>query len=88
LIPPVRQGSNTCELEVAEEAWIRDRRLERCRRDFANPALEDWSVSAIAARWGLIDPAYFSRAFRAAYGLPPIGYRKAAAATTRFDPAV
>ena len=32
--------------------WIRQRRLERCRRDLLDPALGDWSVSAIAARWG------------------------------------
>jgi AraC-like DNA-binding protein len=32
-------------------------------------------VSAIAARWGLMDAAHFSRAFRAAYGLPPAEYR-------------
>jgi AraC-like DNA-binding protein len=32
-------------------------------------------VSAIAARWGLIDAAHFGRLFRAAYGLPPAEYR-------------
>jgi AraC-like DNA-binding protein len=56
-------------------AWIRQRRLERCRRDLLDPALTDWSVSAIAARWGLVDAAHFSRVFRAAYGLPPAEYR-------------
>jgi AraC-like DNA-binding protein len=55
--------------------WIRQRRLERCRRDLLDPALADWSVIAIAARWGLTDPAHFSRVFRAAYGLPPAEYR-------------
>jgi AraC-like DNA-binding protein len=58
---------------VAE--WIRQRRLERCRRDLLDPAFAHWSVSAIAARWGLMDAAHFSRAFRAAYGLPPAEYR-------------
>jgi AraC-like DNA-binding protein len=58
--------------------WIRERRLERCRRDLADPALADRSVTAIATRWGLTDPAHFSRAFRAAYGLPPAEYRRAA----------
>jgi AraC-like DNA-binding protein len=33
-------------------------------------------VSAIAARWGLVDPAHFSRRFRAAYGVPPLEYRR------------
>jgi AraC-like DNA-binding protein len=62
--------------------WIRQRRLERCRRDLLDPALGDRSVGAIAARWGLIDAAHFSRLFRAAYGLPPGEYRLAAMADT------
>jgi AraC-like DNA-binding protein len=33
-------------------------------------------VSAIAARWGLRDAAYFNRIFHAAYGLPPGEYRR------------
>jgi AraC-like DNA-binding protein len=58
--------------------WIRQRRLERCRQDLLDPALRHWSVSAIAARWGLTDAAHFSRLFRAAYGVPPGEYRLAA----------
>ena len=58
--------------------WIRERRLERCRRDLTDPTLADWSVTAIALRWGLTDPAHFSRAFRTAYGLSPTEYRRAA----------
>jgi AraC-like DNA-binding protein len=56
--------------------WIRERRLERCRRDLLDPALAARPVSAIAARWGLVDPAHFSRAFRAAYGASPLEYRR------------
>jgi AraC-like DNA-binding protein len=55
--------------------WIRSRRLERCRRDLIDPTLGDWTVSAIAARWGLMNAAHFSRVFRDAYGLPPAEYR-------------
>jgi AraC-like DNA-binding protein len=55
--------------------WIRQRRLERCRRDLLDPTLGDWSVIAIAARWGFTNGAHFSRVFRAAYGLPPAEYR-------------
>ena len=33
------------------------------------------SMAAIGARWGLLDPASFSRAFRAAYGVSPREYR-------------
>ncbi|MEO3786747.1 helix-turn-helix domain-containing protein [Actinocorallia sp. B10E7] len=57
-------------------AWIRQRRLERCRRDLCDPVLFDQPVSAIAARWGLPDPAHFSRLFRQAYGMPPAEYRR------------
>jgi AraC-like DNA-binding protein len=60
---------------IGVAGWIRQRRLERCRRDLLDPALAHWPVSAIAARWGLMDAAHFSRAFRAAYGLPPAEYR-------------
>jgi AraC-like DNA-binding protein len=56
-------------------AWIRQRRLERCSRDLRDPALRARPVSAIGARWGFTDPAHFSRAFRAAYGVPPGEYR-------------
>jgi len=57
-------------------SWIRHRRLERCRKDLADPALGDVPVSAVAARWGLPDPAHFSRLFRRTYGLPPAEYRR------------
>ncbi|MBO3749841.1 helix-turn-helix domain-containing protein [Streptosporangiaceae bacterium NEAU-GS5] len=57
-------------------AWIRQRRLERCRRDLSDPVLFDQPVSVIATRWGLPDPAHFSRLFRQAYGLPPAEYRR------------
>jgi AraC-like DNA-binding protein len=64
--------------QTSVAGWIRERRLERCRRDLADPALADWSVTAIALRWGLTDPAHFSRAFRGAYGLSPTEFRRAA----------
>ncbi|MGW0803137.1 AraC-like ligand-binding domain-containing protein [Nonomuraea sp. NPDC002799] len=55
-------------------AWIRQRRLERCRAELAEGGTE--SVSAIGARWGLPDSAHFSRLFRRAYGMPPAEYRR------------
>lgn len=56
-------------------AWIRFRRIERCRRDLANPTLAGQSVSSIAASWGLTDHAGFSRLFKATHGLCPRDYR-------------
>jgi AraC-like DNA-binding protein len=59
-------------------AWIRRRRLERCRRDLADPALAHVPAGAVGERWGLGGAAHFSRAFRAAYGVPPGAFRRAA----------
>lgn len=56
--------------------WIRRRRLERCRDDLLDPATLHEPVGAVGARWGFADPAHFSRAFRAAYGLPPDRFRR------------
>jgi AraC-like DNA-binding protein len=55
-------------------AWIRQRRLERCRADLIAGGGE--SVSVIGGRWGLPDSAHFSRLFRRAYGMPPAEYRR------------
>ncbi|MCW3815939.1 helix-turn-helix domain-containing protein [Micromonospora sp. DR5-3] len=62
------------ETSVAE--LIRRRRLERCRRDLANPLLRAEPISVIAARWGFPDKAHFSRLFRATYGQPPRAFRQ------------
>ncbi|MGW1013585.1 AraC-like ligand-binding domain-containing protein [Streptomyces termitum] len=56
-------------------ATIRHRRLECCRADLADPRMRNQSIAALAARWGLLVPAEFSRAFRAAYGMSPREYR-------------
>lgn len=57
-------------------AWIRRQRLERCRRDLADPDLAGRPVVAIGARWGFPDPTSFNRAFRREFGLPPGEYRE------------
>ncbi|WP_035876528.1 helix-turn-helix domain-containing protein [Cryobacterium sp. MLB-32] len=64
------------EADTTVSSWIRGRRLERCRRDLRDPILADRSVGAIAARWGFLDAAHFSRIFRAAFGEPPTIYRR------------
>lgn len=55
---------------------IRRRRLERVRRDLANPALRGDTVTSIAFRHGFTDGATLSRQFRAAYGTTPTAYRR------------
>ncbi len=62
---------------VTVSTWIRTRRLEQCRRDLLDPMLADRPVAAIAARWGFVDAAHFSRAFKAAFGVSPSEYRTA-----------
>ncbi|WP_260867741.1 helix-turn-helix domain-containing protein [Streptomyces sp. SAJ15] len=64
---------------VSVAAWIRRSRLERCRRDLVDPLLRSRPIHAIAWKWGLTDPAHFSRSFRVvAYGMSPRDYRRLA----------
>ena len=58
--------------------YIRQRRLERCRRDLTDHELASRTVAAIASTWGFTNGADFSRAFRAAHGMPPAEYRRSA----------
>lgn len=58
-------------------AWIKERRLERCRTDLLDPALAHRGIAAIATSWGFVDAAHFSRIFRAAYGVSPSELRQA-----------
>lgn len=62
---------------VTVSTWIRTRRLEQCRRDLLDPMLADRPVAAVAARWGFVDAAHFSRAFKSAFGISPSEYRSA-----------
>ncbi|WP_308420222.1 helix-turn-helix domain-containing protein [Pseudoclavibacter endophyticus] len=56
-------------------AWIRERRLEMCRRDLGDPYLAGESVASIATKWGFVEPSHFSRAFKAQYGRSPRAFR-------------
>jgi AraC-like DNA-binding protein len=56
---------------ISVAAFIRERRLERCRRDLANPANSLRSAASIAAHWGFQDPSHFSRLFRNTFGMTP-----------------
>ena len=61
---------------VTVSQFIRDRRLEECRRQLGDPADAHLSVGQIAAQWGIYDGAHFSRIFRNAYGISPRDYRR------------
>jgi AraC-like DNA-binding protein len=59
-------------------SWIRTRRLERVSRDLRDPLHSGTSVGAVAARWGFLDAAHFSRTFRDAFGESPSDWRRGA----------
>jgi AraC-like DNA-binding protein len=61
---------------VSVSRWIRERRLERCRRNLADPQWAAETVTSIGMRWGLMDAAHFSRLFSHAYGCSPTEYRR------------
>ncbi|MFI6123350.1 helix-turn-helix domain-containing protein [Streptomyces sp. NPDC051064] len=54
---------------------IQRRRLERCAHELARRSRTMPTVSAVAQRWGFVNPAHFSRVFRGAYGLSPREWR-------------
>lgn len=60
---------------VGVSGWIRQRRLEKCRRDLAAAYNAHKPVAAVGARWGLTDPSHFSRLFKSAFDLTPGEYR-------------
>ncbi|GHF53352.1 AraC-like DNA-binding protein [Amycolatopsis bartoniae] len=59
-------------------AWIRRQRLERLRRDLADPALAHRTTAALAARWGILDATHLSRALKAEFGQTAAEIRRAA----------
>ncbi len=60
---------------ITVAAWIRRRRLERCRDDLARGDMSETPIAEIAARWGLVNPPHFSQLFRATYGMTATAYR-------------
>jgi AraC-like DNA-binding protein len=60
--------------------WIRQRRLDRCRRDLADPRFADWYIDTIARRWAFADGAHLSNAFKSAYGITPAQWRASTSA--------
>jgi AraC-like DNA-binding protein len=75
------EGTSVCR-------WIRETRMERCRRDLLDPALADETILAIASRWGLPGPEHFSRLFRSAFGCSPSELRRGARVFLYQQPAV
>jgi AraC-like DNA-binding protein len=59
-------------------SWIRSQRLDGARRQLQDPLHAGKSVGAVAARWGFLDAAHFSRIFRDAFGMSPSDWRRRA----------
>lgn len=59
-------------------SWIRSQRLDGARRELRDPLHAGKSVGAVAARWGFLDAAHFSRTFRDAFGVSPRDWRRGA----------
>lgn len=51
--------------------YIRQARLERCRRELGDPQLGSRSVADVAMRWGFNSQSHFCRLFRRTFGLTP-----------------
>lgn len=59
-------------------AYVRRRRLHRCREAMANPANLHRGIADIAADWGFGNAAAFSVTFNRAFGLTPRDFRQRA----------
>ena len=66
---------------------IRRRRLDRIRRDLADPGLAHLPAYAVAARWGIRDASHLSRLFRAEFGMSPREFRDRLGPGPRADTA-
>lgn len=58
-------------------AYIREARLQQCRRDLQNPVLRHHTITEIMMNWGYVDPTSFGRAYKARFGLTPREERNA-----------
>ena len=70
---------------VSTWQYIRNKRLDRCRRDLADPRLATESILTIASGWGFANAAHSSRSFSRAFGESPRDFR--AAACRAIEPA-
>lgn len=57
--------------DTSFSGYLRVRRLERCRLDLSNRALDHFTIAELCFRWGFNDAAHFSRSFTARFGMTP-----------------
>jgi AraC-like DNA-binding protein len=72
----VRYASDLMAAEqLSFRSYVQAQRLDRCRRDLADPALAARHISDIAFAWGFNDLAHFSRIFKQKFGASPREWR-------------
>lgn len=59
-------------------AYVRQKRLDRCRVDLSNRLYNHLSISDICFRWGFNNAAHFSRAFKEQFQITPRKFRQKA----------
>ncbi|MGW0174034.1 helix-turn-helix domain-containing protein [Rhodococcus sp. NPDC003322] len=55
--------------------FVRNRRIEQCRREIAGELGPGLTISRVARKWGFNDLSLFSRTFKKAYGMSPLQYK-------------
>jgi AraC-like DNA-binding protein len=55
--------------------WIREQRLEQCRKDLGRPDARATPIFSVARHWGFVNASHFSRAFKDTYGMSPREWR-------------
>lgn len=76
------------EAEGGVAAYVQALRLRSIDADLRDPRVGETTVAALAARWGMHNPAAFSRAYRRAFGHTPSEVRRAIAGPASRDGAV
>ncbi|WP_065754989.1 helix-turn-helix domain-containing protein [Bradyrhizobium paxllaeri] len=62
--------------QTSFRGYVQTQRLERCKRDLADPACQARHIGEIAFAWGFNDLAHFSRIFRQRFGVSPREWRE------------
>lgn len=57
--------------------YVIQQRLERCRRELANPAMKNRKIIDIAFSWGFQNATHFAKRFKAEFGMTPHDFRVA-----------